>query len=105
MSVGMDIGYGYSKAVCGEVRAVFPSVIGKAEGVRYETELHRQLAGGHVSEGQGMILIAEEGDRFVGELALLQSSVQWTLLDRSRVKDPFGPAAFSCCAQRVGRCQ
>lgn len=85
MIVGVDIGYGYTKAVGGGRQVAFPSVVGKAERIRYESDL-----GLHTSEpthGQGIALITEEGDRFVGELALLQSRVQWTLLDRSRVED------------------
>ncbi len=82
MIVGVDIGYGYTKAVSGGCQVTFPSVIGKAERIRYEADL--PSAGG---AQHGIALITEEGDRFVGDLALLQSRVQWALLDRSRVED------------------
>jgi plasmid segregation protein ParM len=91
MIVGVDIGYGYTKAVGDERQVVFPSVVGKAERIRYENDLRREVAPGDVP---GIALITEEGDRFVGELALLQSRVQWTLLDRSRVEDPSARLLF-----------
>ena len=89
MIAGVDIGYGYTKAVGNGRQVVFPSVVGKAERVRYESDL------AHRHEGRAEIaLVTEEGDRFVGELALLQSRVQWTLLDRSRVEDPSARLLF-----------
>jgi plasmid segregation protein ParM len=91
MIVGVDIGYGYTKAVGGTAQVVFPSVIGKGERIRYESELRHQLGS---PVGQELAFITEEGDRFVGELALLQSRVQWTLLDRSRVEDPSARLLF-----------
>jgi plasmid segregation protein ParM len=84
MIVGIDIGYGYTKAVSSGRQVVFPSVVGKAERIRYESDLSGPGVAGSALD---MAFIAEEGDRFVGELALLQSRVQWTLLDRSRVHD------------------
>jgi plasmid segregation protein ParM len=63
---------------------VFPSIIGKAERIRYQEDLRCQQ---YLPKWSGLSLLTEEGDHFVGELALLQSRVQWTLLDRSRVED------------------
>jgi len=91
MIVGVDIGYGYTKAIGGGAQVVFPSVVGKAERIRYETDL---VGPSDASGVSGLALITEEGDRFVGELALLQSRVQWTLLDRSRVEDPSARLLF-----------
>jgi plasmid segregation protein ParM len=91
MIVGVDIGYGYTKAVGEDRQVVFPSVIGKAERIRYQNDLRRAHLPDDLS---GTTLITEEGDRFVGELALLQSRVQWTLLDRSRVEDPSARLLF-----------
>jgi plasmid segregation protein ParM len=91
MIVGVDIGYGYTKAVGDEREVVFPSVVGKAERIRYENDLYHEVVPG---DAHGIALITEEGDRFVGELALLQSRVQWTLLDRSRVEDPSARLLF-----------
>ena len=91
MIVGIDIGYGYTKAVGRDRQVVFPSVVGKAERVRYESDLRRLGENGGDAE---IALITEEGDHFIGELALLQSRVQWTLLDRSRVEDPSARLLF-----------
>jgi plasmid segregation protein ParM len=91
MIVGVDIGYGYTKAVGEATHVVFPSVVGKAERIRYENDLYLHL--GSPLEPR-IALVTEEGDRFVGELALLQSRVQWTLLDRSRVEDPSARLLF-----------
>ena len=91
MIVGVDIGYGYTKVVAEERQITFPSVVGKAERIRYENDL--SLAS-RTEGGPQMAFITEEGDHFVGELALLQSRVQWTLLDRSRVEDPSARLLF-----------
>jgi plasmid segregation protein ParM len=85
MIVGVDIGYGYTKAMGEGKQVVFPSVVGKSERIRYEDDIRRAYG---TEDTPAMAFITEEGDRFVGELALLQSRVQWTLLDRSRVEDP-----------------
>ena len=47
MIVGMDIGYGYTKAVGRDRQVVFPSVVGKAERVRYESDVGAPGAGGN----------------------------------------------------------
>jgi len=96
MIVGIDIGYGYTKAVCQERQAIFPSVVGKAEQIRYENDL--ELAPGCARE---KTYVTDGGDRFVGELALLQSRVQWTLLDRSRVEDPSARLLFLVALSEV----
>ena len=103
MIIGVDIGYGYTKAVGRDRQVVFPSVVGKAERVRYESDL-QQLGtrgnGGRPGSAE-IALITEEGDRFIGELALLQSRVQWTLLDRSRVEDPSARLLFLAALTEV----
>lgn len=97
MIVGVDIGYGYTKATCDAHEVVFPSVVGKAERIRYQVDLQS------LSPENGIALITEQGDRFVGDLALLQSRVRWTLLDRSRVQDPSVRLLFlSALSELVG---
>ncbi len=99
MIVGVDIGYGYTKATSGTSEVVFPSVVGKAERIRYESDFDRSAAG----QSRQIAVITAEGDRFVGELALLQSRVRWTLLDRSRVQDPSARLLFlSALSELVG---
>jgi len=90
--IGLDIGYGYTKAVTSTAEVVFPSVVGQAERIRYESDL--------ISEnGRGIHLFTPDGERFVGELALLQSRIKWTPQDRGRVTSrtmvTLAQAAFS----------
>lgn len=101
MIVGVDVGYGYTKAVGDRNQVVFPSVIGKAERIRYQDALRpvgptqgEETSHRATEDEHGIALITEEGDRFVGDLALLQSRLQWTLLDRSRVEDPSARLLF-----------
>jgi hypothetical protein len=99
MIVGVDIGYGYTKATCGTSQILFPSVIGKAERIRYESDLN----GPNGHQADHIAVITEQGDRFVGELAMLQSRVRWTLLDRSRVQDASARLLFlSALSELVG---
>lgn len=76
---GVDIGYGYTKAAGAAGETAFPSVVGRAENIRYQND----LAPGQRTEGR--LTIGVNGvDYFVGDLALQQSRIQLTLLDRSR---------------------
>lgn len=77
--VGIDVGYGYTKAADGVREVMFPSVIGRAERIRYQSDLR-----GEVGQSNGLSLGVDGSEYFVGELALRQSRVQFTLLDRSR---------------------
>jgi plasmid segregation protein ParM len=78
MILGIDIGYGYTKAATARKRVQFPSVVGRAERIRYKDDdlIH--------SNGTGAHLVTAEGEYFVGELALLQSRVRWSPQDRQR---------------------
>ncbi len=99
MIVGVDIGYGYTKAAGGGQEVVFPSVVGEAERIRYQSDLVQPPAG----NAHAIALITQEGRRFVGDLALLQSRVRWTLLDRSRVQDTSARLLFlSALGELVG---
>jgi plasmid segregation protein ParM len=90
--IGLDIGYGYTKAVTSTAEVAFPSVVGQAERIRYQSDL--------MSENKlGIHLVTPDGERFVGELALLQSRIKWTPQDRGRVTSTtmttLAQAAFS----------
>lgn len=73
--VALDIGYGFTKAVCGNKKTIFPSVVGYAEQIRYKAKL---LNGTGLNGAGDIHLHTPEGERFVGELALRQSRVNWT---------------------------
>ena len=80
MIISVDIGYGYTKGIGPDgLRFSFPSVVGTAEDIRFATDLIR---GGEETP-------VTYGDKrfFYGEQALLQSRIQSTIFDRSRVHD------------------
>ncbi len=76
--IGLDIGYGYTKAVSNTGIATLPSVIGPAVTIKY----HDDLAG----NGRGLTLEADGTAWFVGQQARLQSP--FTISPRARERDP-----------------
>ena len=76
--IGLDIGYGYTKAVSNTGIATLPSVIGPAVTIKY----HDDLAG----NGRGLTLEANGKAWFVGQQARLQSP--FTISPRARERDP-----------------
>jgi len=80
MVLSIDIGYGYTKGVGADtVRFSFPSVIGTAEDIRFATNLISGDAESTITYGDWQF--------FYGEQALLQSRIQSTIFDRSRIHD------------------
>jgi len=80
MIIAVDIGYGYTKGVGPDgLRSSFPSVIGTAEEIRFATDL---------IHGEEEHAIRYGGQAFFyGGQALLQSRMQSTIFDRSRIHD------------------
>ena len=80
MILSVDMGYGYTKGVgAGDLRFSFPSVIGNAEEITFNTNLIGDQANPVVHYG---------GRRFFyGEHALLQSRLRTAIFDRSRTQD------------------
>jgi len=74
-TIGLDIGYGYTKAVTNGREISFPSVVGLAVKIRYHNDLVK-TGGGYYTYG------VAGGEWFVGDFAKLQS--QWTTSPRSR---------------------
>ena len=80
MILSIDIGYGYTKGIGPDgLHFSFPSVIGTAEDIRFATDLIRG--------GEERIVKYGKWRFFYGEQAVLQSRIQSTILDRSRVHD------------------
>jgi plasmid segregation protein ParM len=79
MIVGLDVGYGYTKATNGFKSVVLPSVVGPSVDIKYQNGL--------ITAGRG--LKVEIGDRrqFIGELARLQSPFTTSPLARERDLD------------------
>lgn len=74
MIIGVDVGYGYTKAVAENgQRVVFPSVVGTG----FERKMEKMIYEGSPSEADNYDLVVKNGDEkrryFVGNLALLQS--------------------------------
>jgi len=80
MILSVDIGYGYTKGIGPHgMRFSFPSVIGTAEDIHFATDLIR---------GEEIRAVQYDGARFFyGRQAVLQSRIQSTIFDRSRVHD------------------
>jgi plasmid segregation protein ParM len=76
--IGLDIGYGYTKAVGSNGIATLPSVIGPAVTIKYHDDL--------ADNGRGLTLEAGGKAWFVGQQARLQSP--FTICPRARERDP-----------------
>jgi len=74
--VGIDIGFGFTKATDGRRSVVFKSVFGEAAEIPFRENLAERPA-----PGQHLHLELENGSYFVGELAERQSSVRYFTLD------------------------
>jgi hypothetical protein len=88
-AVGLIIGHGYAKAVCGAHVTRFPAVAALATAQDYESALGRGPALVHLN-GQGSWLIGEEALLFAPQRIV-------TILDRARYRD----ASFVALARRA----
>ena len=65
LTIGLDIGYGVVKAVTNDQVVMFPSVMGHAREIKFQQdEITERHPGDQIRD--------DEGDWFVGELALAQ---------------------------------
>lgn len=96
MILSVDIGYGYTKVVGSDgIRFSFPSVIGSAEEIRFATDF---------INGNKTHVVEYDGARFLyGEQAVLQSRMQSTIFDRSRVHDGTYKLLFVAGLVELGR--
>lgn len=69
MIIGVDVGYGYTKAVGENSELLFPSVVGTG----FERKMEKLISGGHSNTDNFDLYISPEEHYFVGELAMLQS--------------------------------
>jgi plasmid segregation protein ParM len=76
--IGLDIGYGYTKAVSNTGIVTLHSVIGPAVTIKYHDDL--------TSNGRGLTLEADGKAWFIGQHARLQSP--FTISPRARERDP-----------------
>jgi hypothetical protein len=71
VTVGLDIGYGVVKAITDSTEITFPSVMGHAREIKFQQE---DITARH----PGDQIIDDEGEWFVGELALSHCCVSKT---------------------------
>jgi plasmid segregation protein ParM len=77
LTIGLDIGYGVVKAVTDTVSISFPSVMGHAREIKFQQEaIQQKYPGDQISD--------EQGDWFIGDLALAQIPVGELLRLRGR---------------------
>ncbi len=96
--LGIDIGFGFTKATSGNQELVFKSVLGEATDIQFRETM---IAG---SEGQENHLQIEVDGKshFVGELAERQSNVRFFTLDQAQFISKFAKVfALAATAQMV----
>jgi hypothetical protein len=75
--IGLDVGYGYTKATDGSKTIVFPSVVSPPVEMRFDPLLD------HASESLNQLSVTFEGKHyFLGEMALRQGRFAHATLDR-----------------------
>jgi plasmid segregation protein ParM len=96
--LGIDIGFGFTKATNGRDFLVFKSVLGEATDIQFQEQV---LAG---PTGDDHLQVEVEGKSwFVGELAERQSNVRFFTLDQSQFIAQFAKnLALTATAQLVG---
>jgi len=96
--LGIDIGFGFTKATNGRDSLVFKSVLGEATDIQFQEQV---LAG---PTGDDHLQVEVDGKSwFVGELAERQSNVRFFTLDQSQFIAQFAKnLALTAAAQLVG---
>lgn len=98
MILSIDLGYGYTKGVGPDnLHFSFPSVIGTAEDIRFATDL--------IHGGEERVVKYKDWRFFYGEQAVLQSRVQSTIFDRSRVHDDTYKMLFVAALVELTKCR
>ena len=96
-AVGLDIGFGFTKATNGRDCLVFKSLFGEASEIQYR----EQLLGQTSSEDQLHVELDGKG-YFVGELAERQSNVRSFTLDQDQLIDSFAKIMALAALGRIG---
>ena len=96
--LGIDIGFGFTKATDGKQDLVFKSVLGEATDIQFREEM---IAAGDTDENHLQVEI-DGKSYFVGELAERQSNVRFFTLDQGQFIAKFAKAfALAAAAQLV----
>ena len=96
--LGIDIGFGFTKATNGEQDLVFKSVLGESTDIQFRDEM---LSTDEVDENHLQVEV-DGKSYFVGELAERQSNVRFFTLDQAQFITKFAKVfALSAAAQMV----
>ncbi len=96
--LGIDIGFGFTKATNGKQELVFKSVLGEATDIQFRETM---IAGGEVKENHLQIEV-DDKSYFVGELAERQSNVRFFTLDQAQFVSKFAKVfALAATGQMV----
>lgn len=94
--LGLDIGYGYTKGLTNQARALIPSMVGPTEAIRFESDVIAE-------NGAGIALQVNGRGFFVGEQAELQSASASQTLDVTRTGSIEQKALFYAVASELVR--
>ena len=96
--IAVDAGYGLTKAYNGNKKAVvFKSIIGQPEQITFK--LDDDIFNHHPQNNNGTINIDGIGSYFVGDNAILQSGLNWSIRDRNRSHDDIKILALAAMSQ------
>jgi plasmid segregation protein ParM len=85
--LALDIGYGYTKGMTAKKQGCVASLVGPAEAIRYESDVHPE-------NGKGIVLEVNGRSYFVGEQAEVQSASASQTLDVTRTGSKEQKALF-----------
>ncbi len=96
--LGIDIGFGFTKAINGKQELIFKSVLGEATDIQFREKM---IAAGDVEDSHLQIEV-DDKPYFVGELAERQSNVRFFTLDQAQFINKFAKVfALAATAQLV----
>ena len=96
--LGIDIGFGFTKAVNDKQNLIFKSVLGEATDIQFKEEM---IAAGDTDENHLQVEV-DGKSYFVGELAERQSNVRFFTLDQAQFISKFAKVfALTATAQMV----
>ena len=96
--LGIDIGFGFTKATNGKQNLIFKSVLGEATDIQFRDE----MIAPEVEEGNHLQIEVDGKSYFVGELAERQSNVRFFTLDQGQFISKFAKVfALAAAAQMV----
>lgn len=98
--LGFNGGYGFTKAVYQKKQVVFPSVIGSPQQMTYHGDLIKNGAG--LQSVDDIRMLTPAGTRFVGQVALSQSSFVWNFQNRKRTETDMLPLLLGSACSELG---